>query len=151
MVKNIKNLFDIRKQNKQLLFIVLIFFLGAFLVMRIQSLYFGKAIFIEGYHIHHFFFGTVAMALGGILGILSASRAKLKIASAMIGIGIGLFADEVGLLLNCTTNNKICSYYFPDVGDIILTITAVIIFLMAIVDWRDWKFFREKLNLQEDK
>ena len=132
-------MWDIRKKNKQLLFILLVFFLLSFFAIHLQSLYLGSSIHIRGYHIHHFYFGTVALALGGILGILSTARAKLKIASAMIGVGIGLFADEIGLLLNCTTDNRICSYYFPQTSDIILTITAVIVFLIAIADWRDDK------------
>jgi hypothetical protein len=81
----------------------------------------------------------VSLALGGILGILSTGRQKLKIASALIGTGIGLFADEIGLLLNCTSDNRVCSYYFPDTTDIILTITVIIVFLIAIADWSDLK------------
>lgn len=138
----IKRAFDIRKRNKQLIFIILIFFLLSFLAIRLQSLYLGKSISFKGYHIHHFYFGTVALVLGGILGLISTGRKKLKIASALIGTGIGLFADEIGLLLNCTTDNRICSYYFPDISDIILTIVVIIVFIIAIVDWRDEGYVR---------
>lgn len=135
MVKRLKKIFDVRKRNKQLLFIVLVFFLFSFFIVRIYSTYVGGWIEIKGYHIHHFYFGTISLALGAILGILTNNRTKLKIASALIGVGIGLFADEIGLLLTCTTDFKVCSYYFPKIEDIILSISAAIIFLIAVVDW----------------
>jgi len=43
-----------------------------------------------------------------------------------------LFADEIGLLLNCTTLNRECVYAFPAASDIITTITAII-FLLSIL------------------
>jgi hypothetical protein len=130
----VKRFFDIRKKNKQLLFIMLTFFLGSFAIARIFSVFVGKAIFIEGYHIHHFYFGTVALAFGGILGILNHSTNRMRVASALLGIGIGLFADEIGLLLNCTTDNRNCTYFFPNISDIILTITVFIVFLISIIE-----------------
>lgn len=139
MVKKISKLkpfFDIRKQNKRKLFIVLIFFLGAFAVAHLYALNFTHYVHIAGYHIHHFYFGTAALALGGILGILNDNhhRRRIDIASALIGTGIGLFADEIGLLLNCTTQHHVCAYAFPDTGDIIMTIAVIIVFLIALAD-----------------
>ncbi|MDR3559507.1 MAG: hypothetical protein P4L58_03845 [Candidatus Pacebacteria bacterium] len=135
-IKKIKPLFDIRKQNKRNMFIVLVSFLAAFAVAHLYALHFTHYVYIKGYHIHHFYFGTVALALGGILGILNDSHHKRRIefASALIGIGMGLFADEIGLLLNCTSQNHLCAYAFPDTGDIIMTIAIIIIFLIALAD-----------------
>jgi hypothetical protein len=134
--KKVAGLFDIRKSHKKLLFIVLIFFLASFVFVRIYSLYVGGSFRIGGYHIHHFYFGTVALALGGILGILNDSKNKkrLDFASALIGIGLGLFGDEIGLLLNCTTDNRICDYAFPEIGDVIAIIAIIIVFLIVIAD-----------------
>jgi len=145
MFKVMKSVFDIRKRKKARLFLVLVFFLVSFLGARLYSLYFDVYVYIEGYHIHHFYFGTVALALGGILGILNDSNNKKRffIASALIGIGMGLFADEIGLLLNTTGGTPFSAYVFPDIGDIILTITCVIVFLIAIVDM-DIKAFKQK-------
>ncbi|MEJ2729472.1 MAG: hypothetical protein P8185_13360 [Deltaproteobacteria bacterium] len=136
MVKKVKSIFDIRKRNKGRLFIVLIFFLVSFSIARLYSLYIDVYVYIKGYHIHHFYYGALALSSGGILGILSNNNnmKKIFIACALIGIGIGLFADELGLLLNCTNGTKLCEYYFPDIGDIILTITSGIVFLIAIAD-----------------
>ena len=152
-IKKVKSIFDIRKQNKQKLFIVLIFFLGSFAFEHAYSIYVGKGIvFIKGYHIHHFYFGTLSLALGGILAILkNNNRRMIQIASMFIGIGLGLFGDEIGLLLNCTSENKFCTYAFPRTDDIILCLTAIIIFLIAIADSElhlfNKKYFKKALKL----
>ena len=145
MVKRVRSIFDIRKRYKRRLFIVLIFFLLSFSIARLYSLYIDVYVYIDGYHIHHFYFGTLALAMGGILGILNDSndRKRALIASALIGIGIGLFADEIGLLLNSTTGTGFSAYIFPDIGDIILTIACSIVFLIAIVD-TDTKALKER-------
>ncbi len=135
MFKGIKIFFNIKKERKQRLYIVLIFFLLSFGIVRLYSLNFTHFILVDGYHIHHFYFGMASLFLGGILAIISDNnKTKLKIASAMIGIGSGLFADEIGLLLNCTSADHFCSYAFPDMGDIVSTIVLSIVFLIAIVD-----------------
>jgi hypothetical protein len=147
MLKKVRSVFDIRKRNKGRLFVVLVFFLVSFLMARLYSLYIDAYVYIEGYHIHHFYYGTVALALGGILGILNDSNKKKRIfiASALIGIGMGLFADEIGLLLNSTGGTGLSAYPFPDIGDIILTIACVIVFLIAIAD-TDIKAFKQKYS-----
>ena len=114
---------------------MLVFFLASFGIAHIYSLNFTKYVYIGGYHIHHFYFGTLALFLGGILGILSNNdKKKLRIASALIGIGAGMFADEIGLLLICTTGNRFSAYDFPDTEDIIWTITLVIVFFIIVAD-----------------
>ena len=129
-----KRTFDLKKENKRKMFIVLVFFLLSFFTVHFYSMHFSRYVFVKGYHIHHFYFGTVALFFGGILGIISNSSRRLKIASALIGIGTGLFADEIGLLLNCTSANRQCAYIFPDTPDIIMIITVLIIFLIALAD-----------------
>ena len=72
-------------------------------------------------------------SVGGILGVLSRERKGLRIASALIGIGIGLFADEIGLLLNCTTANRQCLYAFPGFVDFAVYIASAILALVILV------------------
>ena len=131
MIKYLKWLFDFRHPRKQFLHIILVTFLVSFSIVRVYSLAVGGSVHIMGYHIHHFYFGMLFLSIGGVLGILSESRKPLQAASALVGVGIGLFADELGLLLNCTTENRTCVYAFPDVIDIVITITLVI--LLAII------------------
>jgi hypothetical protein len=147
MVKEVKSIFDIRKRNKGRLFIVLIFFLVSFSIARLYSLNIDLYVYIRGYHIHHFYFGALALSLGGILGILNNNdnMKRIFIASALIGIGMGLFTDEIGLLLNSTSGTRMSEYFFPDSGDIILTIACGIVFLIAIAD-TDIKAFKQKCS-----
>lgn len=130
-MKFIKSIFNIRDSKKRLLYIILLSFLLSFIVARIWSIYYGHSVYIRGFHIHHFYFGMLLLSVGGILGILSKTKEYLQAASLLIGAGIGLFADEIGLLLNCTTTNRVCAYAFPDTYDIIISISAVI--LISIV------------------
>jgi Na+/melibiose symporter-like transporter len=147
MVKKVSSLFDLHKQNKRRLFIVLIFFLLSFAMSRLYSLYFHFYVYISGYHIHHFYFGALTLALGGILGILNNNdnKKRLFIACALIGIGMGLFADEIGLLLNSTNRTGMSEYFFPESGDIIITIACGIVFLIAIAD-TDFKSLKQKCS-----
>jgi hypothetical protein len=147
MVKKVSSLFNIRKQNKRRLFIVLIFFLLSFSISRLYSLYFHFYVYISGYHIHHFYFGALALALGGILGILNNNdnKRRIFIACVLIGIGIGMFADEIGLLLNSTNGPGMSEYFFPESGDIIMTIACGILFLIAIAD-TDIKTLTQKFS-----
>jgi hypothetical protein len=147
MVKEVKSIFDIRKRNKGRLFIVLIFFLVSFSIARLYSLHIDVYVYIRGYHIHHFYFGALALSLGGILGILNNNdnMKRIFIASALIGIGMGLFTDEIGLLLNSTSGTRMSEYFFPDSGDIILTIACGIVFLIAIAD-TDIKSLKQKCS-----
>ncbi len=129
-----KRTFDLKKQNKQRMFIVLIFFLVSFFAVHFYSLHFSRYVYVKGYHIHHFYFGTAALFLGGILAILDNSQRRMKIAAALIGIGAGLFVDEIGLLLTCTSFDKTCAYIFPDTPDIVMIVAIIIIFFIALAD-----------------
>ncbi len=135
MLKFIKYVFNFREHRRQLLFIILIVFLLSFFAARVYSLYFGHSIFISGYHVHHFYFGMLFLSAGGILGVLSVGKKQMQFASGLIGIGIGLFADELGLLLNCTTASRECTYAFPDVFDIVVFISVVILFIVILISF----------------
>lgn len=55
-------------------------------------------IWINGYHIHHFFFGFLALTLAGWLLLFHKDFSKLY-ASGLYGTGLGIFMDEFGMLL----------------------------------------------------
>jgi hypothetical protein len=110
--------------------IVLISFVLFFIGARLYSIYIVRSVFFNGYHIHHFYFGMVFLSIGGVLGILSQKNRYLELASIFVGGGIGLFADEIGLLLNCTTMTRECTYAFPRISDIVMIIAALIILVI---------------------
>ncbi|MFO7814885.1 MAG: hypothetical protein R6V14_04010 [Halanaerobiales bacterium] len=65
-----------------------------------KNFYIGRNIIIYGYHIHHFYFGIFLMAVAGWLAIMGNKRfSKVKLA-IMYGAGLGLFMDEIGMLLS---------------------------------------------------
>ncbi len=143
-IKFIKSFFNYKEPKKQLLHIVLISFLTTFGLARIYSIYIGNSIYIMGYHIHHFYFGMVVLSIGGLIALLTSHRAVLRISSMLIGTGIGLFADEIGLLLNCTSDNRQCIYYFPDTLDIIGSITLAIVSFMILADLIEKSYVKRK-------
>ena len=62
--------------------------------------YLGTNIILFGYHIHHLFIGIFLIALAGWLSITGRSRLTRGELAIIYGIGLGLFMDEVGLLLS---------------------------------------------------
>lgn len=75
-------------------------FIISFSVARVfTSLYPNVVLVTEGIHIHHFWFGLALLAVGGWVGISYTQKEIDMIASIMYGVGGGLIADEIGLLL----------------------------------------------------
>lgn len=65
-----------------------------------RNIYIGRNIIIYGYHIHHFYFGIFLMGIAGWLAIVDNKKfSKVKLA-IMYGAGLGLFMDEIGMLLS---------------------------------------------------
>jgi len=120
-------------------------FLVSFFVARAWSLFISNAIYIDGYHIHHFYFGMMALTAGGLASLLGRGKRALQIASVLMGVGMGLFADEIGLLLNCTTTSRLCAYAFPDTFDIIGIITVMFVLLLISVGFFESYNSRKKL------
>lgn len=133
--KLLKSIFNFHEKKKQLLQLILISFLVSFAVVRTYSVWVGRSIFFHGFQIHHFYFGMLILSVGGVIALLSDDRRVTQFSSILIGIGIGLFADEIGLLLNCTTLNRVCTYAFPDYMDIIGSITLVLVLILVTVDF----------------
>ncbi len=52
-----------------------------------------------GIHFHHFWFGILLLAIGGWLGINYNRKEVDMVAAIVYGVGGGLIADEIGLLL----------------------------------------------------
>ncbi len=50
-------------------------------------------------HIHHFWFGLLLLTIGGWLGINYNQKEVDMVAAIIFGVGGGLIADEIGLLL----------------------------------------------------
>ena len=76
-------------------------------------------------HIAHALWGGVALFAAALLPILLAGRFVYHASSALAGVGIGLFIDEVGKLI--TAEND---YFYPAAAPIIYAT-----FLLAVLVW----------------
>jgi len=150
MVKLLKSIFNFHEKKKQLLQLSLVAFLISFAVVRSYSVWVGGSIYIRGFQIHHFYFGMFILSIGGMLALLSEDRRIIQVASILMGVGIGLFADEIGLLLNCTTLTRRCAYAFPDSFDIIGSITLVFILILLLVDFLERRRLKMLVAEEED-
>ena len=107
-------------RNKKIPFLIVSSYLLSFITIRILVIiagsvqspasqaakagelrfYVGTNIILFGYHIHHLFIGIFLIALAGWLSITGKSRFNSGELAIMYGIGLGLFMDEVGMLLS---------------------------------------------------
>jgi hypothetical protein len=81
-------------------FIILVSFLGSFAVARVFTSFFPSTVLmVQGFHIHHFWYGLALLTIGGWLGINYRDDQTERIAAIIFGVGGGLIGDEIGLLV----------------------------------------------------
>lgn len=137
MLSKLKNIIlsRIEKEGQLLLFNILISFLISFFLAHLYSIFVPLSVFLKGYHIHHFYYGIILLAISGTIGMISHDRLIKRLMSYMLGVGVGLIVDELGLLLSCTTDGRVCSYQFPDMFDIVVYIAIIYIILIFFGNW----------------
>jgi hypothetical protein len=88
------------KERPNLSVLALVSFLASFMVARIFTTLSPSTVLIsEGYHIHHYWYGLIILAIGGWLGISYENERINRVAAILFGAGGGIIGDEVGLLL----------------------------------------------------
>jgi len=88
------------KERPNLSVLALVSFLASFMVARIFTTLSPNTVLIsEGYHIHHYWYGLIILAIGGWLGISYENERINRVAAILFGAGGGIIGDEVGLLL----------------------------------------------------
>ena len=88
------------KERPNLSVLALISFLASFMVARIFTTLSPNTVLISGgYHIHHYWYGLIILAIGGWLGISYENERINRVAAILFGAGGGIIGDEVGLLL----------------------------------------------------
>lgn len=116
-----------RRPNLSLL--ALISFACSFVIVRIFTFQNPSVTFRPfGFHIHHFWYGILMLAVGGWLGISYNDPRIDRIAAIVFGAGGGLIGDEVGILVTLEGEN-----YWADVSytlAIVLLVTASILVLI---------------------
>ncbi|MFT4313157.1 MAG: hypothetical protein ACMXYA_02015 [Candidatus Woesearchaeota archaeon] len=101
----------------------------------------GSNIILFGYHIHHFYFGILLICLAAWIAIVGSTFFTRKHAAIMYGIGLGLFLDEIGLLLTWGDYYSSLSY--------IISLFVLGIFLNILFLGPFWKSFRHELKTQK--
>jgi hypothetical protein len=88
------------RERPTLSVLALVSFLASFMVARIFTTLSPSTVLISGgYHIHHYWYGLIILAIGGWLGISYENERTNRVAAILFGAGGGIIGDEVGLLL----------------------------------------------------
>lgn len=150
---------DWHRESPRMLFNILNMFLLTFTVAHLYSLFVPYYVFIGGYHIHHFYYGMAILAITSIVGVVTNHDGVRHFLSYMIGVGIGLIVDELGLLLNCTGEKMglACQYLFPNTFDIVLIISLIILIFIFFgnkpIRWflpKAWRNIKELEHIEHD-
>lgn len=148
-------------QDKKIPFYISISFLLSFIAIRLAVLiagsaesefaaaakagglpeaqfYIGSNIILFGYHIHHFYFGILLIAIAGWLAIVKSSSLSNKAIAIIYGVGLGLFLDEIGLLLTWGDYYSSLSY------TISIFVFAIFLNILFFADF--WKTFKDQVR-----
>jgi hypothetical protein len=88
------------KERPNLSVLALVSFLVSFTATRLFTTLSPRTVLIGGgYHIHHYWYGLIILAIGGWLGISYENERVNRVAAILFGAGGGIIGDEVGLLL----------------------------------------------------
>ena len=139
---------DIVKRNKKTPFLVFISFLLTFLISRLFAAYFSKlSLIIKLYHIHHFYYGFALLIISNWILLVTDKDSLKKLSAIFMGIGAGLVVDEIGLLLNCTSNGLICDYQSRISFDVFTIIIGFL--LLVLYSGPSYRFIKRKLIRQQ--
>jgi len=125
-------------------FIVFAAFLASFPLLRLAA-HTLPSVMIGKYHIHHFYFGIMLLIVSNWVS-LATNRERVKHMSAILfGIGLAFVADEVGLLLTCTSPLQgTCDYHARVTWDFFMVIVGV---FMSVLYFKPvWRRFRNAIK-----
>jgi FtsH-binding integral membrane protein len=118
------------KTKPSLSILALISFIVTFLVARIFSSLYPETVWeISGFHIHHFWYGLIMLAIGGWLGISVENERINRIAAILFGAGGGLIGDQVGLLLTLNAH----AYWADFTYTLVITFLAFVSILIFLI------------------
>tara|TARA_Y100000034_G_scaffold131879_1_gene193572 strand:- start:443 stop:898 length:456 start_codon:yes stop_codon:yes gene_type:complete len=133
LLRDLKSLWylDIIRRNKKTPLLVFISGLITFLITRLFANYFATiSVIINEYHIHHFYYGFALLIASSWIALVTNKQSMYKLSAIFLGVGSGLILDEIGLLLNCTTDGKICNYTSRATFDIIIISIGILLLIL---------------------
>lgn len=126
---------DIVRRKLVTPFIIFVTFLLSFTIQRIAAhLLPSVNLTIGNYHIHHFYFGIILLAIASWIALITNREGPKLFAAAMFGIGLGVLADEVGLILTCTSPLTLrCDYHARITWDVFITIAGIFLSVLYLL------------------
>ncbi|MBI2549926.1 hypothetical protein HYV83_01980 [Candidatus Woesearchaeota archaeon] len=129
---------DVARRRLVTPFLIFISFLLAFATTRAVAYLFPSVNLIIGrYHIHHFYYGIALLVASNWIALITNRPWPKYFAAVLSGFGLGIIADEIGLLLTCTSPQLLqCDYYARITLDIFIAIVAAflsVLYLMPVM------------------
>ena len=125
------------EHNRQALFLVLVGFLGSFVLIRVSTRLMrsprvpwwpGSIVSDSGVHLHHLVFGIVTMMIAGTIGFaLFGESPWFEVCALAFGIGVGLTIDEFALWVHLD------DVYWAEEGRRSIDATVVAALVMALL------------------
>jgi len=110
--------------------LALVSFASSFALARAFTILNPRVVFeTSGFHIHHFWYGIVMLAVGGWLGISYNEPRIGRIAAIMFGAGGGLIGDEIGILLTFQSES-----YWAGISYTFITIVLAFASMLALLN-----------------
>jgi len=149
-----------RQRHREIPFLITIAFMGSFLAIRALVLIAGSAetefaavaklggrpdvrfsigrnVILFGYHVHHFYFGVLLIGIAGWAAIVDLAWLSRRQLALLYGVGLGLFMDEIGLLLTWGDYYSSLTY--------LLSLLLVGLFLTVVFFPDFWRVMRRPL------
>lgn len=124
---------EIIKRREVNPFIIFISFIITFILARNIVNFFPEwGLVINGYKVHHVYYGIALLAISNWISLASQVPRLLNISAILFGAGLGLITDEIGLLLTCSSDGKICDYYARQSYDLLIILTLLFFILIYL-------------------
>lgn len=137
--------------RQQIPFLIIISYFTSFLLIRVlviiagsaqglsvdEYIYIGRNIILFGYHIHHFYFGFAMICYAAWVAIVHTEKMDRKLTAVIFGAGLGLFMDEIGMLLS--------GVYYSRLTFVISSFLAILLLIIVFFP-HFWESLREELK-----
>ncbi len=92
---------EVSLRRREAPFLVWLFSIIGFYVARFFVILFPDfKLIVFGYHIHHFYYGVVLLAISGSLAITFKGIKMVRVSCILYGLGLGIIFDEIGFFLS---------------------------------------------------
>lgn len=137
--------------KRQIPFLITISYLLFFVLIRLfvalagsarglapdEYFYIGRNVILFGYRIHHFYFGIALICYAAWVAIVHTETMDRRFAAILFGAGLGLFMDQIGMLLTGS--------YYSSITIWISMLLAVILLNLAFFPGF-WQEFRKSIG-----